>query len=759
MILTRWLSLCCIILVLSLLPGCSDPDKKKQKHFSRAIEYIQQEDSNAAILELRNAIQIDPKFADARYQLGLLYLKNGDARAAFGELQRTANLDPTNLDAGVKVAEFYLLAKNPKESRTYVTKVLEADPGYVDALALLANLELVDGNFEAASKAIDQVKAESIESDRFYNIKGRIFASQKKIEEAEEQFLKALDLGPDNFTNYRTLLLFYQQLNRNEDAEKILESAVTRFPENAQVYLLLANFHRANKDLDKAYAAARKAIDIEPENEAFRLMAADILKTDKKAKEAEAFLLEGLKTLPDSLEIKSTLADLEFDLQKFPEAQKLIEEILASNPTHGGATFVKAKLLLKDNKLREAADMLTSLTTNYPKWADPFYFLALTNLRLGEIELAQKNGRAALQLAPADSRYHTLQSQILLIQGDTQNAGKEASLALRLDNSNFAAAKLLAKSLLQDKRFDDAIKVIEEIRSKVPTDIEMLGSLGLAQLGKKDQEQAAQSFARLLELAPDNSKALALFTSLNAKGDINSAIGIVKEQITKAPEAAGHYMLLGDLLLKSKKTDEALETFAKAQELAPQNPQPYIIRARVMHATGKTEEAVNEFQELIKTQPDSIPANLGLATLYEAQKKFTEAKTQYQKVLTLKPDQPAAANNLAYLTALDENGDLGEALRLAMLAKQALPEDPRIADTLGFVHLKREAYGLAITQFQQAHDALPEDPVVNYHLALAQFSDNQKESALASIQKSLSSKTPFDEREEAEKLLQQIQNM
>jgi tetratricopeptide (TPR) repeat protein len=756
MILTRWLSLCCIILIFSLLPGCSDPDQKKQKHFSRAIEYIQQENSNSAILELRNAIQLDPKFADARYQLGLLYLKNGDARAAFGELQRTANLDPTNLDAGIKVAEFYLLAKNSEESRNYVTKVLQADPANVDGLALLANLELVDGNFEAASKAIAQVNAESAESDRFYNIRGRIFASQKKMQEAEEQFLKALDLGPDNFTNYRTLLLFYQQLNRNEDSEKILESAVTRFPENAQVYLLTANFQRANKDLDKAYAAVLKAIEIEPETEAFRLMAADILKTQKKATEAEAFLTEGLKALPDSLEIKATLADLEFDLQKFPEAQKLIEEILATNPAHGGATFVKAKLLLKDDKLREAVDLLTSLTTNYPKWADPFYFLALTNLRLGEIELAQKNGRAALQLAPAESRYHTLQSQILLIQGDTENAGKEASLALRLDNTNFAAAKLLAKALLQDKRFDDAIKVIEEIRTKVPTDIEMLGSLGLAQLGKKDQQQAELSFSRLLELAPDNSKALALFASLSAKGDINTAIEIVQNQITKAPEAAGHYMLLGDLLLKSKKTDEALETFAKAQDLAPQSPQPYIIRARVMHATGKTDEAVSEFQELLKSQPDSIPANLGLATLYEAQEKYPEAKAQYQKVLTLKPDQPAAANNLAYLTALDENGDLGEALRLAMLAKQALPEDPRIADTLGLVHLKREAYGLAISQFQQALDVIPNDPVINYHLALAQFSNNDKDSALKSIQKSLEAESSFGEREEAEKLLLQI---
>ena len=91
--------------------ACSDSSQKKEKHYSRALEYIKIEDEKAAVIELKNAIQLDAKFADARYQLGLLYLKAGNPKAAFGELQRAASLDPNNLDAGVKVAEFYLLSR------------------------------------------------------------------------------------------------------------------------------------------------------------------------------------------------------------------------------------------------------------------------------------------------------------------------------------------------------------------------------------------------------------------------------------------------------------------------------------------------------------------------------------------------------------------------------------------------------------------------------------------------------------------------
>lgn len=758
MIHSRWISLCCIFLIPLLLLGCSDPEKKKQQHFNKAMEFIQKDDVKSAAIELRNAIQIDPKFADARYQLGLIQLKAGEMKDAFGHFKRTADLDPENTDAGVKVAEFLLLAKNAEESRKYVEQVLKVDPGNTDGLALLANLELMQGNFDAAHQALDSVKSDAAASDRIYNIRGRVYAAQKNYQGSEEMLLKAVELGPKNFTNYQTLLMLYEQQNKKEEAEKLFQKIIAAFPDKAQSYLLLANFYSATKQTDKAEEAALKAIELEPTTESLYVMVAGFYKNQGKIPKAAEFLENALIKLPDSLEIKANLADYYFELKRFDEAKQIMDKVLASNPAHGGANFVKAKLQINENKLKEAIDLLTSLTTNYPKWADPYYFLALTHLRLGEIELAQKANGTALQLAPAISRYHTIQSQIYLIQGESVNAGKEATTALQLDTRNFAAAKLMAKALLQEKRFDEAIKLISKIRETVPADIEMLGSLGLAYVGAKNTEEAKAAFIRVLELDPANSKALAILTSISATDDVKAAIGMVQKQIELAPKASGHYMLLGDLLLRDKQPDDALNAFAKAHELAPQNPQPYIIRARVMHAIGKMDDAIKEFQELLTSQPNSVPANMGIATLYEAQKRYPEAKARYLKVLELMPDQPAAANNLAYLIAEEENGDLGEALRLAMLAKQAVPEDPNVSDTLGLVHLKREAYGLAISQFQQALAAKPDEPIINYHLALAQMGNNDPEAARSSVQKALDSQATFAERKEAEQLLKKIES-
>jgi len=747
-----------ISLLLLSVAACSNPERKKEKHYQKALEYIKQKENSAAVIELRNAIQIDPKFANARYQLGLLYLQQNDPRNAFAELQRTASLDPANLDAGVKVAEFLLLSGKRDESRKYVDQVLKQKADYPDGLALLANIELIAGNFKAAEEAVAKVAEKERATDRFSNINGRIYAAQEKWPEARAMFEKAIELGPENFSNYRTLLLFFQQQKMDAEAKKLLATMQQKFPDNAQLHLMMASIHQMNKEPGKAEEELKKAIALEPANASYKLMLVDWYKNQNRPEAGVEVLRAALKEKPDAIEFQAALARLLFDMRQHDEAKTLMDGILAKNPDHGEAKLLKARFLLKDGKKREAVDTLTPLTTNYPKWAEPYFFLAAAHLELGEGELAQKAIDSALQYGPGISQYHALASQLALLKGDSQTAGREASIALKLEPRNFNAAKLLVKALIQDKKFTEAVALIENILKQVPGDLDMMGNLGIAYLGLKDKEKARLAFSRLLEASPENSKALAMLTALTADNDLARATQIVEAQIGKAPKAAGHYMLFGDLQARQKNYDAALAAFEKAQELAPDNPQPYIVIARLMASQNKSDQAVAELSKLLVKQPDSLPANMGLATLYETQGKYKEAREKYQKVLSIQPNSPAAANNLAWLIASEKDGDLGEALRLAMLAKQAMPDEPHIADTLGFIHLKRGSYPLAMTQFQQALENKPNDPLVTFHLAQAQFGKGDKAEAIATLKKVLDSKQEFKERAEAEAMLNSWQS-
>jgi tetratricopeptide (TPR) repeat protein len=118
----------------------------------------------------------------------------------------------------------------------------------------------------------------------------------------------------------------------------------------------------------------------------------------------------------------------------------------------------------------------------------------------------------------------------------------------------------------------------------------------------------------------------------------------------------------------------------------------------------------------------------------------------------LNPVFAPAANNLAWMIAEDKDGDLSEAMRLALVAKEQYPRSPVFADTLGWVHYKRGSYGLALTQFLEAAESEPENPTVQYHLALALKGNKRDDEALETMSALLKSGKEFPEKEAAVKV-------
>ena len=107
----------------------------------------------------------------------------------------------------------------------------------------------------------------------------------------------------------------------------------------------------------------------------------------------------------------------------------------------------------------------------------------------------------------------------------------------------------------------------------------------------------------------------------------------------------------------------------------------------------------------------------------------------------------------AWLIANEENGDLGEAMRLALIAKGKFPDSPHITNTLGWIYYKRKSYDLALSQFEYAVNERPDQPSFRYYLALALRAKGKMIEAKEELARCLEKDADFPEREEAEKLL------
>src|SRR5207302_5648431 len=96
---------------------------------------------------------------------------------------------------------------------------------------------------------------------------------------------------------------------------------------------------------------------------------------------------------------------------------------------------------------------------------------------------------------------------------------------------------------------------------------------------------------------------------------------------------------------------------------------------------------------------DAIPATR-LALMLDGVGKHNESKPLYEEVLRIDPNSVAALNNLAYLKA-EEGTDLDTALTLAQRARQGAPQDPNIADTLGWIYIKKNLSDDAIRVYRE----------------------------------------------------------
>ena len=59
-----------VILVMQIISGCGGAEQRKAKYLEKGKAYLEQQNYDKAKIELKNVLQIDPKYAEAYFLLG-----------------------------------------------------------------------------------------------------------------------------------------------------------------------------------------------------------------------------------------------------------------------------------------------------------------------------------------------------------------------------------------------------------------------------------------------------------------------------------------------------------------------------------------------------------------------------------------------------------------------------------------------------------------------------------------------------------------
>jgi Flp pilus assembly protein TadD len=138
--------------------------------------------------------------------------------------------------------------------------------------------------------------------------------------------------------------------------------------------------------------------------------------------------------------------------------------------------------------------------------------------------------------------------------------------------------------------------------------------------------------------------------------------------------------------------------------------------------------------------------------LFEMQGNVADAQQRYRKVLQLNPRSAVAANNLAWLYA-EQGGDLDAALQLAQIAKEQLPNDGAVNDTLGWIYYKKDQANSAIGPLKACILGNPKNVFCHYHLGLVYAKTGDTQQAKAALQAALGISATFDGASDARVIL------
>ncbi len=133
----------------------------------------------------------------------------------------------------------------------------------------------------------------------------------------------------------------------------------------------------------------------------------------------------------------------------------------------------------------------------------------------------------------------------------------------------------------------------------------------------------------------------------------------------------------------------------------------------------------------------------------------SSAVESYRKALKINPRYAVAANNLAYILSQNEE-DQEQALELAQMAREVAPDDPRIADTLGWILYERGVYQQALSLIQESAEKLSGNAEVLYHLGMTHYKLGNLDEARRALSEATMTNQEFSGVEEARAILQEL---
>jgi tetratricopeptide (TPR) repeat protein len=768
-----------LLLILGAISCSRDPEVVKRRYVESGNRYFQHKKYKEASIMYRNALKKDMKYGEAYYRLGLTQLELRQYGGAVGSFRRAIDtldekkeprLHPIVDDAITKLStlyrDIYVTApptKRPQlrpDIEALAAKALKRNPKSFDGLRLQGYLAWMDQNIKEAIgkfQAANEVKPLDPDLILAYF---QVLAADKQLEAAEKLALACIEKNKGYGPIYDLLYTHYLRQNRLQDAENIRKVKVENNPKQAEFikqlarhYYMLRRKEECDRVLQRILSNPQDFPDGQREVGDFY---AQIREFDKAMEHYRAGLKAGGK---QEIAFRRKIADMLIARGRKQEAAQLLDQILKEHPKDPQASALRASLLLESGKKKDIDTALEELEASVSRMPENFvvrFNLGRAYWANGDIERAREQFEQAVNLRADYLAPRLALGQIHLLKGEFAAALQSANEILAFNRSNLPALLLRAASLRGMKNYSQAQKELETLVKLNPKNKEILYQLGLLYISQREFKAAEDTFSRCSDLSSNDFQCLmALVDTYSAQQQYDKGMELLAETEKKMPGHSELRLALASTAVLAGKYDMAVPIY---KDLINQNPKSGDLQLKLgetYRRAGKFDLAVEHFQKAKELTPQNPAVYIPLALMQHGLGHHEQAKSLYEQILKLQPDNVVALNNLAYVIA-ELGGNLDQALTYAQRAKQRLPEDLNVADTLGWIYIKKNLGRNAIEIYKEIVSKSPDNPTYRYHLGMALFQIGNKPEARKELQSALRNNPSKEEAQKIKALMAKI---
>lgn len=753
---------------LVLMTACSD-NTTPDEYVARAIEQSTAGASKGAILELKNALQKEPRHAEARYLLGTLYLEQGQLAAAEKELYRALDYGVERQSVAVPLARV-LLARGKYQELIDGVDGLSLTPGSAQAqlLALKGHAYLGLGRPDAAEQFYDEALQLNIASSEAKTGKAQLAISRDEYKIARNHIEEVLASAPDFAFAQNVLGLIESRANNLEAAEQAYLST-QRNPLYRNVSLSqLALIHVRQKQFNKAATTIDSLKQGLQGNPQIDYLEGFLAFNQQRFPEAKGAFEALLGKLPSHVLGLFYSGATNAYLGNHALAKQQLNRHLSQNPNNSFAQKLLAQVELAEGNPDEAERLALPVLEQYPDDLVALNLLASASLNRGNQKAALAYLQQAVKAKPESTDAHIRLGEELGRQGQVQSGLEALQEAYRLDPDNRRVVETLVRQYQRAGQPKQALSLALEHQQGHPDQALPHALVGMVHVSLKDSGAAAEAFHRALSIDPATTSALNGLAVLAIR---NKQFDVAQQHYqTALSYKPGDYQTVMNLVTLKKMQGDQAGLGAVLEEAVSANPQA--IELRVM--LGRVYLGVGEATRVIELLDGITSANrveqgnlLGLRSEAQlAARRFAQAQISLSQLAKLAPEDARVQFYLAQANeGLNDRAKMREHLNMAVrfdpdylpaklaLARAAVEDEETdkasklLAQLEGKIAPDDIVYVMTKAQFAELNNDLPA-AIANYknlfelspnsanllRLSRIQWRNGDKDSAQAALQ-------------------------